>query len=73
MRFLNFFFTWSRPVDPLPRREIERAIRDHDQKLKELQDAVNALRTDHDPSSLGSPERRRGARDGSGQGQQNDA
>jgi hypothetical protein len=51
MRFLNFNFTWSRPVDPLPRREIERAIHDHDQKLRDLKEAVDALRSEHDEQS----------------------
>lgn len=48
MGFLNFFFSWNRPVDPLPRQEIQRVIDDHDRKLRELREAIEVLRDEHD-------------------------
>jgi hypothetical protein len=48
MGFLNFFFSWSRPVDPVPRQEIERVKAEYGKKLRELQDAVAALQSEHD-------------------------
>jgi sugar-specific transcriptional regulator TrmB len=51
MGFLNFSFIWHRPVDPLPRQELERTLRDYDQKLRELKEAIDALRSEHDPST----------------------
>jgi hypothetical protein len=48
MGFLNFFFSWSRPIDPLSRQEIERVKTEHGKKLRELQEAVDALRRQSD-------------------------
>jgi hypothetical protein len=48
MGFLNFSFRWSRPIDPVSLQEIERVKTDHGEKLRELQEAVDALRREHD-------------------------
>lgn len=46
MGFLTLIFGRGRPHDPIPREEVERRLREHDQKIRELDDALHALRGD---------------------------
>lgn len=46
--FLSSIFGRERPVDPVPPEEVERRIREHNEKIRELGEAIHVLK-DHEP------------------------
>jgi hypothetical protein len=48
MSFLALVFGFGKPADPVSKEYIDRVIREHDRQLAELQEAVEALRSEGD-------------------------